>query len=159
MICTAFEKMQLETKFDSTIMFVTSKYPMISIFIEIRQSKHFPDGGHFEKKCVLEIKFDSTIMFITSNYPKISIFIEIGQSLQFCNMAAILKENGSPEMKFNSTIMFTTPKTTYPNLNYLSSYYTFWDIKCQSGKIRKNSIKRAITHTSFHGSSRKSHSR
>ena len=89
---------------------------MISIFIEIRQRKHFPDGGHFEKKCGLEIKLDSTIMFITSNNPKISIFIEIGQSLQFCNMAAILKENGNPEMKINSTIMFTTPKTTYPNI-------------------------------------------
>ena len=85
----------------------------------------------------LEIKFDSTIMFAASNYPKISIFIEIGQSLHFCDMAAILKKNGGSKIKFDCTIMFTISKTTYSNLNYLSSYYTFWDIKCQSGKIRK----------------------
>ena len=108
----------------------------------------------------LEIKFNSMIMFVSSNYLYILIFIEIRQSLDFCDMvAAILKKNGGSEIKFHSTIVFSTSKTTYSNLNYLSSYYTFWAIKSQSGKIRKNSIKRAITPTPFHGSAWNLHSR
>ena len=107
----------------------------------------------------LKFFFNCTIMFVTRNHPKISIFIEIGQSRHSRDLAAILKQNGSSLKKFESTIMLTTLKTTYSNLNCLSSYNTFWDIKCQSWKIQKNGIKRAITPTSVHGLPRKLHSR
>ena len=117
-------------------------------------------GGHFGKRDGGSDFFsDIFIMFATSKHPKISIFIAIGQSWQFHDMAAILKKNGGSEKNFNSTIIFASRNTTCSSWNYLSSYYTFRDITCQSWKIRKNNIKRAITPTSFHGSSRKSHSR
>ena len=79
--------------------------------------------------------------------------------LIFRDMAAILKKKWRLGKVFDSTIIFATPHTTYSSWNDLSSYYTFWDIKYKSWKIRKNNLKRAITPTLFHGSSRKSHSR
>ena len=139
----ACEKMQLETKLWWYHYVPQIKLPHDINFHWNPTKLTFSIFQPFWKKNGwLEIKYHSTIMFAASNYPKISIFIEIGQSLHFCHLAAILKKNGGSKIKFDCTIMSTISKTTYSNLNYLSSYYTFWDIKCHSWKMRKKRHKK-----------------
>ena len=59
-----------KTKFDSTIMFSTSNYPKISIFIEIGQCLHSCDMAAILKKMAAQKKnLNNTIMFATQNYP------------------------------------------------------------------------------------------
>ena len=66
-----------------------------------------------------------------------SIFIEIGQSLQFCDMAAILKKNGTSEMKFDSTTCSPHQKQHITIWITFLAIIPFLDIKWQSGKILK----------------------
>ena len=96
--------------------------------------------GHFEKKGGSEQHFDSTIMYATSNYPQDINFYWNRTKLKFVLYGG----------HFGSIVMLATPNATYSSLNYLSSYYTFSDIKCKSRKFQKNDIRRAITPISFH---------
>ena len=163
---------RLEIKFDRTIMFTTSNYPKISIFIEIGQSLQFCNiAAILKKNGTSEMKFDSTIMFTT---PKKHITIWI------TSLAIVLFEilNDTVEKlekialkgqqlihRFTNSHENRTAERSYsaegPRIaQNLEICFHFRVIKGQSWKFRKkNDIKRATTPTSFNRSSWKSHSR
>ena len=94
-------------------------------------------GGHFGKKMVA---WKKCLYFHHDRHIKVPQDINVHcnrTKLTFSRYGSHFEKNGGPEFFFNSTIIFATPNTTCSSWNYLSSYHTFRDIKCQSSKIRK----------------------
>ena len=157
--CAVQKKMVARKTIDYTIMFATSKYPKFLIFNQIQLSWYFAYGSHLGKKW--RFKFFSIFPSCwphkvpryqcTLQSDKVDIFA-IWQPF-WKKMADLKKISIVPSYSRQQKLHVLDGIISLAII--VSEIY----IKCQSWKIGKNNIKRAITPTSFHGSSRKLNSR
>ena len=122
-------------------MVVTSIYPKISIFIEIKQSWNFCDMAAILKKMVAWNKISMVPSCSPHQYtPRYQFSLKSDKVEILATWQPFWKKNGGSEQNFDGTIMFAT--SIYPKISIFIKIGQSWNFCNMAAILKKKMVAR-----------------